>query len=815
MGGIFVKQTVKSVLTYCVIGLLILGIVACALLVAHTLQTKELLTASDTWGYPSELTPLPMAEQQPGMDLTGLVSAIGWVALAIGGMGLAIQTVRTHKKQLFRIFTIALCFCLVLSILPVMGMFAENTFTPVKEDHYYGKLALEKMDNSKGLLYAYEQLAEGVERSEDAIFVSGLTRSISVNELKTVLYAYLYDYPGHFWLNNSYSYQYTALGTVTKFIPSYTMSGPALARARAEFDDAVESIIATLSTDMSELELEKKVHDTIAQNTVYQSGTNAHNAYGCLVEGVAVCEGYAEAFQYVLNQIGIECTMVTGTSVAPSGGTPENHAWNLVKIDGNYYYNDPTWNDQDTDTFYCYFNITTEMLEQDHVIDQFPYEKPVCTQLDANYFNVYGGWMETFSVDTVVQLLKQNGLTTHIYMNGDATNFWTDLQSERTAISNALNMIGSVSITGYSLGKERMVVIEGQRRGDLNHDNLLDEQDVALLNTYLQEKTGISGSNTLLAADVNQDGTVDLLDSQRLYEHVAGIMDIGPATKISPIPSSGNATITLQPDVTSVTATDEPVVLSYTVTLTPDAGKSVGLCKFTVTPSEGMALNQWQLNEDLLITDKNKDGIFSTMSFDGKTFVATGSDSANGKLISASTVLATFQATIQDPSVEQEYTVTVTDEICATNGTTVLTTAFDSPGITVVSDKEDPPESTPTPVPSTPESSEPVPSTPESSTPVSSTPESSTPVSSTPVSSTPEFSEPVSSTVTPPSQQKSGDIDGDGSVNAGDALWALKYAVGKTNMTDAQKQAADLNGDGYINAVDALTILKIAVGIIK
>lgn len=57
-----------------------------------------------------------------------------------------------------------------------------------------------------------------------------------------------------------------------------------------------------------------------------------------------------------------------------------------------------------------------------------------------------------------------------------------------------------------------------------------------------------------------------------------------------------------------------------------------------------------------------------------------------------------------------------------------------------------------------------------------------------------------------------GDVDGDGEINAADALLILKQAVGKIQLSDAQKTAADVTKDGTINAEDALKVLKFAVG---
>lgn len=59
-----------------------------------------------------------------------------------------------------------------------------------------------------------------------------------------------------------------------------------------------------------------------------------------------------------------------------------------------------------------------------------------------------------------------------------------------------------------------------------------------------------------------------------------------------------------------------------------------------------------------------------------------------------------------------------------------------------------------------------------------------------------------------------GDVDGDGSINATDALLILKYAAKLSELDEAQKLSADVSGDNNINATDALEVLKFAAKII-
>lgn len=91
----------------------------------------------------------------------------------------------------------------------------------------------------------------------------------------------------------------------------------------------------------------KIIHDYLIANTEYDnelSSSSIYTAYGALVEKKAVCEGYAKAFKYILDELEIPCVIACGLA-RNSNGRTESHAWNYVKIDGNWYAVDCTWDD--------------------------------------------------------------------------------------------------------------------------------------------------------------------------------------------------------------------------------------------------------------------------------------------------------------------------------------------------------------------------------------------------------------------------------------------------------------------------------------
>lgn len=91
----------------------------------------------------------------------------------------------------------------------------------------------------------------------------------------------------------------------------------------------------------------KIVHDYLVDSIEYEktsSEKNVYNLYGALVNKRCVCEGYAKAFKYLMDELDIPCTIVIGEATN-SDGVTEKHAWNYVQIDEQWYAIDCTWDD--------------------------------------------------------------------------------------------------------------------------------------------------------------------------------------------------------------------------------------------------------------------------------------------------------------------------------------------------------------------------------------------------------------------------------------------------------------------------------------
>lgn len=183
--------------------------------------------------------------------------------------------------------------------------------------------------------------------------------TVSVSQLKTVFEAVYNDHPELFWLDTGYSCKYLRSGRCAEITLKFNETADALEQARLAFQGAAGNIVAQARGLGSQAEMEKYVHDALMGLVEYDVAAPMNqSAYSALVGGRSVCAGYARAFQYIMQELGVPCYYCTGYA-------GEDHAWNIVKIDGVYQNVDVTWDDTEEPT-YNYFNKTDRELAATH-----------------------------------------------------------------------------------------------------------------------------------------------------------------------------------------------------------------------------------------------------------------------------------------------------------------------------------------------------------------------------------------------------------------------------------------------------------------
>ena len=165
-------------------------------------------------------------------------------------------------------------------------------------------------------------------------------------------------------------------------VTEFKESDAAKAKAKAIVGQIIKS-------NMSDYECVKAIHDYLVKNVNYDSksiadgsindneGHPSHTAEGALCKNLAVCDGYAKAFELLCAESGIYAYMMYGEGINPDG-QKESHAWNVVKVNGEWYQVDCTWDDpvingsvvtDGSNLTYTYFLLTDTEMYKDHVLD--------------------------------------------------------------------------------------------------------------------------------------------------------------------------------------------------------------------------------------------------------------------------------------------------------------------------------------------------------------------------------------------------------------------------------------------------------------
>lgn len=137
-------------------------------------------------------------------------------------------------------------------------------------------------------------------------------------------------------------------------------------------DEIIEEIIKENYSDEEKI---KAIHDYIAHHTQYDESMDdmsnysyySHTAYGALINGIAVCDGYAEALKYLLDKTDVNNVLIFGEADDDGNFTGDvNHAWNLIEVDGSYYHYDLTWNDSNQGITYNYYKQDSQYFADTH-----------------------------------------------------------------------------------------------------------------------------------------------------------------------------------------------------------------------------------------------------------------------------------------------------------------------------------------------------------------------------------------------------------------------------------------------------------------
>lgn len=231
-------------------------------------------------------------------------------------------------------------------------------------DHYYyeqldnnGKIIYSALENNIKNLTQDNYIIDFSTRFNDLLNTTTGQYTLS-RSFQSALDAFFYDHPELFYLdltNFSLNTKCISIGTLRKYMVEIhpkdnnylhrNFNSPQKINAAIKSLENVKNDIIMTVREYSTYDKIKYVHDLLVNSIEYDSNAkNIYNIYGALLEHKVVCEGYAKAFKYLMDELNIECILISGVATNDTGDS-ESHMWNYVKLNNSWYGVDVTWDD--------------------------------------------------------------------------------------------------------------------------------------------------------------------------------------------------------------------------------------------------------------------------------------------------------------------------------------------------------------------------------------------------------------------------------------------------------------------------------------
>ena len=270
--------------------------------------------------------------------------------------------------------------------------------------------------------YYYEQLNFTERRIYKSIYVSIVNKEsyvyiahIKKENLEKIYIGISYDHPEIYYIDFS-TVNYEIDSCRIRLIFEYLFSRGILATIENKTNQEIERIVSVMSSNSGKgiIQIEKSIHDYMVNSISYDyealrnksMNRCSFNIYGVINNRLAVCEGIAKFVKLTLNKLGIEC-FICGGKCTLENEKIEDHAWNVIKIEEDYYHIDVTWDIRRDDAQnkrivpYDYFNLDDANISRDHFDFNMSFE---CTSMLYNYHAIMGRFIS--GKKQLIQLLS-------------------------------------------------------------------------------------------------------------------------------------------------------------------------------------------------------------------------------------------------------------------------------------------------------------------------------------------------------------------------------------------------------------------------
>ena len=278
------------------------------------------------------------------------------------------------------------------------------------------RFAYESLDAQEQIWYGEIEQALGEMTDTVKLSTEPIGQGLDEQDIDRIFQCVLIDHPEIFY-TTGYTYTKYSRGDRTvgiDFAGTYSLPREEAVNKAEEIRGRALEWLLDIPSDASEYDKVKAVYEKIIFSTDYDlNASDNQNIASVFLGNSSVCQGYAKATQYLLNHLGVMCTLVQGTV-----DTGEAHAWNLVQVDGDYYYVDTTWGDASyrmedgsgqeelPEINYDYLCVTTQELLRTHCIESVV-AMPECTATQANYYVREGVYFTSYDAEQMQSIFDR------------------------------------------------------------------------------------------------------------------------------------------------------------------------------------------------------------------------------------------------------------------------------------------------------------------------------------------------------------------------------------------------------------------------